>query len=86
MPETIKISKEAKEELLRVAAELQAKEGRRVDLDEAIKYLLTKGGRAKRPELLDAACKKTEGFETAYQEMMTERRRYEERTHRKYGV
>jgi len=29
-----------------------------VDLDDVIRYLLSKGGRAKRPELLDAACKK----------------------------
>ena len=39
MSETIKISKESKEELLRIAAELQAREGRRVDLDDAIRYL-----------------------------------------------
>jgi hypothetical protein len=80
--ETIKIPKESEEELLRITAELQAREGRKVDMDDAIRYLLSKGGRAKRPELLDAACKKAEGFERAYKEMISERRRDEERTRR----
>jgi len=80
--ETIKISKESKEELLRIAAELQAREGRKVALDDAIRYLLSKGEGAKRPELLDAACKKAEGFERAYKEMISERRKDEERTRR----
>ena len=84
--ETIKVSKEAKEGLVRVAAALQAQEGRRVDLDEAIRHLLSTGGRAKRPELLDAACRPAEGFEEAYAGMIGERRKDEERTRRKYGA
>lgn len=85
MSETIKISKEAKEELVRVAASLQAKEGRRVDLDEAIRHLLSKG-RTKNPALLEAACRPIPGFEKAYREMMAEREKDEERTRRKHGV
>ena len=37
---TIKVSKSTKERLVRVAAKLQKRYGRRVSLDEAIRYLL----------------------------------------------
>lgn len=68
--------------MLKVAAELQMKLGRRVDLNEAIRYLLT---RDKRPDLLEEACRPVPGFEEAYRELVKERRKDEERARRKYG-
>ncbi len=79
---TISVAEDVKEALLRVASELQLKLGRRVDLNEAIRYLLTRG--AKRPELLEEACRPVSGFEEAYEELMRERGRDEERALRKY--
>ena len=40
---TISVTENVKESLLKVALELQLKLGRRIDLNEAIRYLLTKG-------------------------------------------
>ena len=40
MSETIKVSRLTKEMLVRVAAKLQERLGRRVDLDEAIRHLM----------------------------------------------
>ena len=82
MPTTISVTEDVKEALLRVASELQLRLGRRVDLNEAIRYLLL---RDKRPELLEEACRPVPGFEDAYRELMGERRRDEEEARRKYG-
>ena len=81
---TISVTEDVKEALLRVASELQIKLGRRVDLNEAIRYLLTRGSR--KPELLEEACRPLEGFEEAYKELLEERRRDEERARRKYSA
>jgi hypothetical protein len=42
---TISVTEDVKEALLKVVSELQLKLGRRVDLNEAIRYLLTRGKR-----------------------------------------
>jgi KaiC/GvpD/RAD55 family RecA-like ATPase len=76
MPTTISVTEDVKEALLKVAAELQMKLGRRVDLNEAIRYLLT---RNKRPDLLEEACRPAPGFEKAYRELVRER--WRARTH-----
>ena len=68
---TISVTEDVKEALLRVASELQIRWGRRVDLNEAIRYLLTKG--IKRPDLLEQACRPILGFEDAYKELRKER-------------
>ena len=82
MSETIKVSKEAKRELLRVAAAIQAREGRRVDLDEAIKHLLRAG--RPRPELLDSVFGAVPTL--TIEDLQEERRRDERAAERKYGV
>jgi len=83
MPTTISVTDDVKEALLRVASELQLKLGRRVDLNEAIRYLLI---RKKRPDLLEEACRPVPGFEGAYRELLEGRKKDEERAHGKYGV
>ena len=40
---TISVTEDVKEALLRIASELQIRWGRRVDLNEAIRYLINKG-------------------------------------------
>ena len=80
--ETIKISKEAKEELVRIAAALQAREGRRVDLDEAIKHLLRTGRR--RPEVLSSLFGAVPSLRL--EDLSEERARDERRTKRKYDL
>ena len=79
--ETIKISKEAKEELVRVAAALQAREGRRVDLDEALKHLLAAGRRD--PEALASVFGAVPDLKL--EDLQKERERDEQRTKRKLG-
>jgi hypothetical protein len=81
--ETIKISKEAKRELIRIAATLQAREGRRIDLDEAIKYLL-RTGRGRRPEILSSLFGAVPSLEL--DDLRKERAEDEQRTKRKYGL
>jgi hypothetical protein len=81
---TISVTEDVKEALLKIAAELQMKLGRRVDLNDAIRYLLRT--RVKHPVLLDNACRPIPGFEDAYKELRKERMRDEERTRRKLGL
>ena len=50
---TITISEKTKKELLKVAADLQTKRGKKVDYEEAIEYLIQTSRR--RPELLRRA-------------------------------
>ena len=82
MSETIKVSKEAKEQLVRVAAALQAKEGRRVDLDEALRHLL-RSGKA-RPEVLDSLFGAVPGLRL--EDLREERERDERRAKQKHGL
>jgi hypothetical protein len=78
--ETIKVSKEAKEELVRVAAALQAREGRRVDLDEALKHLLKTGKRD--PSVLSSLFGAVPRLRL--DDLREERMRDEQRAERKY--
>jgi len=81
---TISVTEDVKEALLKVASELQLKLGRGVDLNEAIRYLLTRG--KKDPNLLEEACKPIPEFELAYRELIEERRKDEGRARREYVV
>lgn len=81
---TIAVTDDVKEMLLRVASELQLKFGRKVDLNDAIRYLATNKGR--KPELLEIVTKPVHGFNEAYKELIEERRRDERRANRKYRV
>src|SRR5438445_12591835 len=60
---TVAVTEEVKRRLLRVASELQLKLGRKVDLNDAISYLLTRERR--RPDVLDAASRPIQGCEEA---------------------
>jgi len=87
---TISVTDEVKEKLLKKSSELQIKFGRRVDLNEAIDYLISHS--EKRPNLLERACRpipgvsKSSDFEAAYKELIAERKRDEETARRRYGV
>jgi predicted CopG family antitoxin len=81
---TISVTENVKRALLKIASELQSKLGIRIDLNEAIRYLL-KGGK-KNPNLLEEACRPIPEFELAYEELIEEKKRDEERARRKYGV
>jgi hypothetical protein len=79
---TISVSTEVRDELLRYAAELQAKLGRRVDLEEAVRHLLSRR-KPKDPRLLKEACKPIPGAKTAVRELLEERKHDERRLERK---
>jgi len=80
---TISVTDEVKEKLLKIASELQIKLGRRVDLDEALRYLLSE--REKKPWLLEEACKPLSGGKEMLDELYRERKLDEERLERKIG-
>ena len=79
---TVAVTREVKRRLLRVASELQLKLGRKVELNEAISYLLTREKR--RADLLGAASRSLPGFEEGYRELIQERRKDEERARGKF--
>ncbi|MCK4702558.1 hypothetical protein KAT55_04295 [Candidatus Bathyarchaeota archaeon] len=78
---TISVKEDVKEDLLRYASELQVKMGRRVDFNEAIRFLLRE--RRKHPSLLSEACAPAAGAEEAKRALMEERRLDEERAERR---
>lgn len=78
---TISVTDDVKEKLLRVASELQIKLGRRIDLNEALRYLVDQ--REKKPELLDEACKPLIGAKEVVEELEMERQLDEKRLERK---
>jgi len=78
---TISVSEDVKRELLKFASELQMKLGRRVDFDEAIRFLLMYR-RKKNPRLLIEACKPGD-VEDALKELYEERR-IDERKYNRY--
>ncbi len=82
---TISISNDVRDELLKHAAELQLKLGRRVDLEEAVRHLLSLR-RPRNPELLKEACRPMSGVREAIKELLEERKRDEERLWRKIGA
>lgn len=82
MTTTVSITEEVKEKLVRVAADLQKKKGRRVDLNETIDYLLSTA-REKRPDLLEKALTSIpHDFDRDYKLLMKERRSDDHRTNR----
>jgi hypothetical protein len=78
---TISVTDDVKEKLLKIASELQIKLRRRVDLNEAIRFLMAET--EKKPQLLDEACKPIQDAEEAIKELYVERERDEERLKRK---
>jgi len=80
---TISVTDEVKEKLLKIASELQIKLGRRVDLDEALRFLIAE--REKKPWLLEEACKPLSGGKEMLDELYRERKLDEERLERKIG-
>ena len=78
---TISVTEDVKEKLLRVASELQIKLGRRVDLNDALRFLVDQ--REKNPRLLTEACTIATGVKEALEELETERKLDDERLERK---
>ena len=56
---TITVSERLRDELVRLAAELQMKVGRKVDYEDVIRYLI--GRHRKNPKLLEHACASVAG-------------------------
>ena len=81
---TISVTDDVKEKLLKIASELQIKLRRRVDLNEAIHFLMSQ--REKKPQLLEEACRPSVEAEKVLQELYSERRRDEERLERKVST
>ena len=63
---TISVTEDVKEKLLKVASELQIKTGHRVDLNDALRFLVDQ--QEKNPRLLDEACSPTTGVKEALEE------------------
>ncbi len=78
---TISVSEDVKQKLLRIASELQIKRGRRVDLNEALSFLVEQ--REKKPQLLEEACEPLPGATEAIEELKRERKVDETRFERK---
>ncbi len=83
MSETIKVSKETKQSLIKIAARLQENKGKRVDFDEAIQHLMSSSEK-KRPDLLDKLFGSVPGLKM--QDLQRERRLDELRSKRKYRI
>ncbi len=79
---TISVTEDVKEKLLKVASELQIKTGRRVDLNDALRFLVDQREK-KNPRLLDEACSPTSGVKEALGELETERKIDDDRLERK---
>ena len=81
---TIKVSKDTKDSLTKVAARLQEKSGKRVDLDEAIRHLLSTSNQSEeiKPELLDKLFGSVP--QLSVKDLHSERRLDEQRFRRKY--
>ncbi|MCD6348882.1 MAG: VapB-type antitoxin [Candidatus Korarchaeota archaeon] len=80
--ETIRVSKSTKERLVRLAARLQEKRGRRITLDEAIRFLLD--ARERKSELLLSIFGSIPDLST--EELYEERKEDEKRASRRYGI
>ncbi len=84
---TISVSNDVRDELLKFAAELQMKIGRKVNLNEAIRSLLAqRRARKLSPEALKEACEPLPGAEQAIEELVKERKLDEGRLERKIGA
>jgi hypothetical protein len=80
--ETIKVSKETKRSLLKVAAKLRASTRKRIDFDEAIQHLVSLSD--KRPDLLDRVFGSVPRL--TLEDMRKERESDELRAKRKYSL
>jgi hypothetical protein len=78
---TISVTEDVKQKLLEVASELQIKLGHRVDLNDALRFLVDQ--REKNPQLLEEACKPVAGAKVAIEELQKERKFDEARLERK---
>lgn len=78
---TIAIGDGTKRELLKQVSELQIKYGRKVNYDEAIKYLLTRD-KSKDPKALNDACMEDADVKDLLDELYLERRKDEKRIER----
>ena len=78
---TISVTDDVKQKLLRIASKLQIKLGRRVDLNEALRFIISE--KERNPHLLDEACKPLTDAEGALKELYAERKLDEERLERK---
>ena len=78
---TISVTDDVKQKLLRIASKLQIKLGRRVDLNEALRFIINE--KERKPHLLDEACKPLTDAEETLNELYTERKLDEERLERK---
>jgi hypothetical protein len=78
---TIAVSEDVKQKLLKVASELQLKVGHRVDLNEALNFLLDQ--REKNVAFLEEACKPIAGVKETLEELRMERKHDEIRLERK---
>ena len=77
------MSGETKRSLIRVAARLQEKAGKRIDLDEAIQHLISSQEKEdRRPELLDKVFGRVPTL--SIRDLRAERHQDELRTARKY--
>jgi hypothetical protein len=83
--ETIRVSKETKEALVRVAARLQESTGKRVDLDAAIAHLVTNEDKDPRAFARFAGSIKGIGADELLKVLAEERRADELRFKRKYS-
>ncbi|MGQ4833841.1 MAG: hypothetical protein ACP6IS_08085 [Candidatus Asgardarchaeia archaeon] len=81
---TIAIKEETKRELLKFVSELQIKLGRRIDFDEAIRFLLMYR-RKRKPRLLIEACTPMENVEEVLKELYEERKIDEKRFDRYFS-
>ena len=83
MSDTIKVSKETKQSLIRIAARLQENTGKRVDFDETIQHLMSLTG-DKKPDLLDKVFGSVPALRT--RDLYEERRLDKRRAKRKYRI
>jgi len=81
---TISVTDDVKQKLLKIASELQIKLGRRVNLNEAIQYLISE--KEKKPQMLDEACKPTPKVEEAIKQLYAERKLDEKRLEQKINL
>jgi len=81
---TISVTEDVKERLLRIASELQIRLRRRVDLNEAILYLISE--KERNPQLLDEACSPMPDGGEAIEELHRERMQDELRLERKISA
>lgn len=84
MTTTISVKEQVRDELLKVAAQLRLKEGRKVDLNDAIEYLLAK--KTKRPDLLARASSPPGDVDKALAELKKGRKEDELGLKRRYGI